>query len=212
MDINMLQKRIHKLLIISVMMVLSILVMAFLFIDHGDDSLNHATYTTMNQEIDLCKQRISSQKHTDFVLLNTWAKSLSNNTDIDSSLAEMKKENAFTSVLYIDSQRDIHFTNPSTHVEYNDLSKVYKSKVDSAFLGKQSAFIRKRNVITKEFVITYIVPVYDSSKNVTGVLSAISSLKPYANLMRKSIYGGNLYITDLKDFYGIQKDKESKDV
>ena len=104
MDINMLQKRIHKLLIISVMMVLSILVMAFLFIDHGDDSLNHATYTTMNQEIDLCKQRISSQKHTDFVLLNTWAKSLSNNTDIDSSLAEMKKENAFTSVLYIDSQ------------------------------------------------------------------------------------------------------------
>ena len=45
MDINMLQKRIHKLLIISVMMVLSILVMAFLFIDHGDDSLNHATYT-----------------------------------------------------------------------------------------------------------------------------------------------------------------------
>lgn len=78
MDINMLQKRIHKLLIISVMMVLSILVMAFLFIDHGDDSLNHATYTTMNQEIDLCKQRISSQKHTDFVLLNTWAKSLSN--------------------------------------------------------------------------------------------------------------------------------------
>lgn len=208
----MLQKRIHKLLIISVMMVLSILVMAFLFIDYGDDSLNHATYTTMNQEIDLCKQRISSQKHTDFVLLNTWAKSLSNNTDIDSSLAEMKKENAFTSVLYIDSQRDIHFTNSSTHVEYNDLSKVYKSKVDSAFLGKQSAFIRKRNVITKEFVITYIVPVYDSSKNVTGVLSAISSLKPYANLMRKSIYGGNLYITDLKDFYGIQKDKESKDV
>lgn len=60
MDINMLQKRIHKLLIISVMMVLSILVMAFLFIDRGDDSLNHATYTTMNQEIDLCKQRISS--------------------------------------------------------------------------------------------------------------------------------------------------------
>ena len=64
MDINMLQKRIHKLLIISVMMVLSILVMAFLFIDHGDDSLNHATYTTMNQEIDLCTQRISSQNHT----------------------------------------------------------------------------------------------------------------------------------------------------
>lgn len=87
----MLQKRIHKLLIISVMMVLSILVMAFLFIDHGDDSLNHATYTTMNQEIDLCKQRISSQKHTDFVLLNTWAKSLSNNTDIDSSFGRNEK-------------------------------------------------------------------------------------------------------------------------
>ena len=83
MDINMLQKRIHKLLIISVMMVLSILVMAFLLIDHGDDSLNHATYTTMNQEIDLCTQRISSQNHTDLVLLNTLAKSLSNSADID---------------------------------------------------------------------------------------------------------------------------------
>lgn len=92
MDINMLQKRIHKLLIISVMMVLSILVMAFLFIDHGDDSLNHATYTTMNQEIDLCTQRISSQNHTDLVLLNTLAKSLSNSADMDSSLAEMEKE------------------------------------------------------------------------------------------------------------------------
>lgn len=101
----MLQKRIHKLLIISVMMVLSILVMAFLFIDHGDDSLNHATYTTMNQEIDLCTQRISSQNHTDLVLLNTLAKSLSNSADIDSSLAEMEKENAFTSISYMDSQR-----------------------------------------------------------------------------------------------------------
>ena len=208
----MLQKRIHKLLIISVMMVLSILVMAFLFIDHGDDSLNHATYTTMNQEIDLCTQRISSQNHTDLVLLNTLAKSLSNSADIDSSLAEMEKENAFTSISYMDSQRGIYFANPSVHVEYNELSKVYKSKVDSAFLGKQSAFIQKQDVITKEFVITYIVPVYDSSKNVTGVLSATSSLKPYATLMKKSVYGGNLYITDLNDFYGIQKDKESKDV
>ena len=208
----MLQKRLHKLLIISVMMVLSILVMAFLFIDHGDDSLNHATYTTMNQEIDLCTQRISSQKHTDLVLLNTLAKSLSNNADIDSSLVEMKKENAFTSIVYIDSQQGMHFANPSVHVEYSELSKVFKNKVNSAFSGKKSAFIRKHNVITKEFVITYIVPVYDSSKNVTGVLSASSSLKPYADLMKKSIYGGNLYITDLKDFYGIQKDKESKDV
>ena len=153
----MLQKRIHKLLIISVMMVLSILVMAFLFIDHGDDSLNHATYTTMNQEIDLCTQRISSQNHTDLVLLNTLAKSLSNSADMDSSLAEMEKENAFTSIFYIDSQRGIYFANPSVHVEYNELSKVYKSKVDSAFLGKQSAFIQKQDVITKEFVITYIV-------------------------------------------------------
>lgn len=208
----MLQKRIHKLLIISVMMVLSILVMAFLFIDHGDDSLNHATYTTMNQEIDLCTQRISSQNHTDLVLLNTLAKSLSNSADIDSSLAEMEKENAFTSISYIDSQRGIYFANPSVHVEYNELSKVYKSKVDSAFSGKQSAFIQKQDVITKEFVITYIVPVYDSSKNVTGVLSATSCLKPYATLMKKSVYGGNLYITDLHDFYGIQKNKESKDV
>ena len=79
----MLQKRIHKLLIISVMMVLSILVMAFLFIDHGDDSLNHATYTTMNQEIDLCTQRISSQNHTDLVLLNTGTTSRKRTHKID---------------------------------------------------------------------------------------------------------------------------------
>ena len=96
----MLQKRIHKLLIISVMMVLSILVMAFLFTDHGDDSLNHATYTTMNQEIDLCTQRISSQNHTDLVLLNTLAKSLSNSADIDSSLAEMERKCLYFYFLY----------------------------------------------------------------------------------------------------------------
>ena len=62
MDASVLRKRIYKLLTFSVLMVFSILLMAFLFINHTDDSLNKATYTTMNQEIDLCKQRISSKK------------------------------------------------------------------------------------------------------------------------------------------------------
>ena len=136
----MLQKRIHKLLIISVMMVLSILIMAFLFIDHGDDSLNHATYTTMNQEIDLCTQRISSQNHTDLVLLNTLAKSLSNSADIDSSLAEMEKENAFTSISYMDSQRGIYFANPSVHVEYNELNHDILLLIQSLMFLKLASF------------------------------------------------------------------------
>lgn len=54
MDASVLRKRIYKLLIFSILMVLGILLMAFLFINHADDSLNKATYTTMDQEIDLC--------------------------------------------------------------------------------------------------------------------------------------------------------------
>lgn len=57
MDASVLRKRIYKLLIFSILMVLGILLMAFLFINHADDSLNKATYTTMDQEIDLCVQR-----------------------------------------------------------------------------------------------------------------------------------------------------------
>ena len=63
MDASVLRKRIYKLLIFSILMVLSILLMAFLFINHADDSLNRATYTTMDQEIDLCVQRVSSKKN-----------------------------------------------------------------------------------------------------------------------------------------------------
>lgn len=90
MDASVLRKRIYKLLIFSILMVLSILLMAFLFINHADDSLNKATYTTMDQEIDLCVQRVSSKKNTDLVLLNTFARNLNKETDLDSSLFEMK--------------------------------------------------------------------------------------------------------------------------
>ena len=86
MDASVLRKRIYKLLTFTVLMVFSILLMAFLFINHTDDSLNKATYTTMNQEIDLCKQRISSKKNTDLVLLNTFARNLNMETDLNSSL------------------------------------------------------------------------------------------------------------------------------
>lgn len=48
MDASVLRKRIYKLLIFSILMVLGILLMAFLFINHADDSLNKATYTTMD--------------------------------------------------------------------------------------------------------------------------------------------------------------------
>lgn len=37
-------------------------------------------------------------------------------------------------------------------------------------------------------------------------------MTPYSILLKKSINGGNLYITNLKDFYGIQKDEDSNDV
>lgn len=44
------------------------------------------------------------------------------------------------------------------------------------------------------------MPVYGNENQIVGVLCADSSLKPYTDLMRKSISGGNLYITDFKDF------------
>ena len=57
-----------------------------------------------------------------------------------------------------------------------------------------------------------IKSVYGNENQIVGVLCADSSLKPYTDLMRKSISGGNLYITDFKDFYGIQKNLESNEV
>lgn len=158
MDASVLRKRIYKLLIFSILMVLSILLMAFLFINHAGDSLNKATYTTMDQEIDLCVQRVSSKKDSKF--------------------------------------------------SYNNLSDEYKDKIKNGFLGEQSTFKQKN----KNYKLTYIVPVYGNENQIVGVLCADSSLKPYTDLMRKSISGGNLYITDFKDFYGIQKNLESNEV
>ena len=62
-----------------------------------------------------------------------------------------------------------------------------------------------KKISIKYYKLTYIVPVYENETQIVGVLCADSSLKPYTDLMRKSISGGNLYITDFKDFYGIQK-------
>ena len=108
MDASVLRKRIYKLLIFSILMVLGILLMAFLFINHADDSLNKATYTTMDQEIDLCVQRVSSKKSTDLVLLNTFARNLNKETDLDFSLFEMKKESDFSSIQFIDMNHNVY--------------------------------------------------------------------------------------------------------
>lgn len=61
-------------------------------------------------------------------------------------------------------------------------------------------------------IVTYTVPVYGNSNHIMGVLCANGSSTPYSLLLKKSINGGNLYITNLKDFYGIQKDEDSNDV
>ena len=108
MDASVLRKRIYKLLIFSILMVLGILLMAFLFINHADDSLNKATYTTMDQEIDLCVQRVSSKKNTDLVLLNTFARNLNKETDLDSSLFEIEKESDFSSIQFIDMNHNVY--------------------------------------------------------------------------------------------------------
>lgn len=207
MDASVLRKRIYKLLTFSVLMVLSILLMAFLFINHTDDSLNKATYTTMNQEIDLCKQRISSKKNTDLVLLNTYARNLNMETDLNSSLLEMKKESDFSSIQFIDMNHNVYSSENNSKLLYNDLSDEYKDKIKSGFEGKQSAFKEKNNDR-----LTYIMPVYEDANQIVGVLCADSGLQPYMDLMKKSISGGNLYVTDLKVFYGIQKDSESNEV
>ena len=207
MDASVLRKRIYKLLTFSVLMVFSILLMAFLFINHTDDSLNKATYTTMNQEIDLCKQRISSKKNTDLVLLNTFARNLNMETDLNSSLLEMKKESDFSSIQFIDMNHNVYSSEKNSKLLYNDLSDEYKDKIKSGFEGKQSAFKEKNNDR-----LTYITPVYEDTNQIVGVLCADSGLQPYMDLMKKSISGGNLYVTDLKDFYGIQKDSESNEV
>lgn len=207
MDASVLRKRIYKLLTFSVLMVFSILLMAFLFINHTDDSLNKATYTTMNQEIDLCKQRISSKKNTDLVLLNTFARNLNMETDLNSSLLEMKKESDFSSIQFIDMNHNVYSSEKNSKLLYDDLSDEYKDKIKSGFEGKQSAFKQKNNDR-----LTYITPVYEDANQIVGVLCADSGLKPYMDLMKKSISGGNLFVTDLKDFYGIQKDSESNEV
>ena len=207
MDASVLRKRIYKLLTFSVLMVFSILLMAFLFINHTDDSLNKATYTTMNQEIDLCKQRISSKKNTDLVLLNTFARNLNMETDLNSSLLEMKKESDFSSIQFIDMNHNMYSSEKNSKFLYNDLSDEYKDKIKSGFEGKQSAFKEKNNDR-----LTYITPVYEDANQIVGVLCADSGLQPYMDLMKKSISGGNLYVTDLKNFYGIQKDSESNEV
>ena len=207
MDASVLRKRIYKLLTFSVLMVLSILLMAFLFINHTDDSLNNATYTTMNQEIDLCKQRISSKKNTDLVLLNTFARNLNMETDLNVSLLEMKKESDFSSIQFIDTNYNMYSSEKNSKLLYDDLLDEYKDKIKSGFEGKQSAFKQKNNDR-----LTYIMPVYEGANQIVGVLCADSGLQPYMDLMKKSISGGNLYVTDLKVFYGIQKDSESKEV
>lgn len=210
MDKKVLKKRIHKLLFVSVVVVCAILLMAFLFINHADQSLNEATYTTMNQEVSLCKQRISSQMKTDLVLLETLSKSLSSDTDIQTGLNDMD-ESEFKAIGYVDANKSMVLSNKSTHLEYSDLSSSLQKKIDLALNGTESVLIQKHDSIHDGFVITYTVPVY-KNQTIIGALSADSDLKAYSDLMKKSIYGGNLYITDLKDFYSIQKNKESDSV
>ena len=209
MDINVLNKRMHKLLAVAIMMVMVILIMAFVFINHADNSLNKATYTTMNQEMDLCAQRISAQKDADLTLLKVLSKELIYDSDVDTLLMRMKEENDFTSILYIDINNNMHVSSGDMHITYNDLSKDLKNGISKGFSGKNSTSIQMNK---NRLIVTYTVPVYDNSNHIMGVLCANGSLTPYSLLLKKSINGGNLYITNLKDFYGIQKDEDSNDV
>lgn len=210
MDKKILRKRIYNLLVVSVTIVCAILFMAFLFITHTDQSLNDATYATMNQEISLCNQRLSSQMKNDLILLETLAKSMTYDTNIEDSLSNMEKEYNFNSVMYINQNKNVYVSN-LRQVTDDSFSKSLHNKIDLAFSGTESVLIQKKDPVTSKFVFTYTVPVYDG-QNIVGVLSASNGLSVYSNLMKTSIYGGNLYITDLKDFYNIQKDKESKQV
>lgn len=209
MDINVLNKRMHKLLTVAIMMVMVILIMAFIFINHADNSLNKATYTTMNQEMDLCTQRISAQKDVDLTLLKVLSKELIYDSDVDTLLMRMKEENDFTSILYIDINNNMHVSSGDMHITYNDLSKDLKNEISKGFSGKNSTSIQMNK---NRLIVTYTFPVYDNSNHIMGVLCANGSLTPYSILLKKSINGGNLYITNLKDFYGIQKDEDSNDV
>lgn len=209
MDINVLNKRMHKLLTVAIMMVMVILIMAFVFINHADNSLNKATYTTMNQEMDLCAQRISAQKDVDLTLLKVLSKELIYDSDVDTLLMRMKEENDFTSILYIDINNNMHVSSGDMHITYNDLSKDLKNEISKGFSGKNSISIQMNK---NRLIVTYTVPVYGNSNHIMGVLCANGSLTPYSLLLKKSINGGNLYITNLKDFYGIQKDEDSNDV
>lgn len=128
-------------------------------------------------------------------------------TDLNSSLLEMKKESDFSSIQCIDMNHNVYSSEKNSKLLYDDLSDEYKDKIKSGFEGKQSAFKQKNNDR-----LTYITPVYEDANQIVGVLCADSGLKPYMDLMKKSISGGNLFVTDLKDFYGIQKDSESNEV
>ena len=128
-------------------------------------------------------------------------------TDLNSSLLEMKKESDFSSIQFIDMNHNVYSSEKNSKLLYNDLSDEYKDKIKSGFEGKQSAFKQKNNDR-----LTYITPVYEDANQIVGVLCADSGLQPYMDLMKKSISGGNLFVTDLKDFYGIQKDSESNEV
>ena len=119
----------------------------------------------------------------------------------------MKKESDFSSIQFIDMNHNVYSSEKNSKLLYDDLSDEYKDKIKSGFEGKQSAFKQKNNDR-----LTYITPVYEDANQIVGVLCADSGLQPYMDLMKKSISGGNLYVTDLKDFYGIQKDSESNEV
>ena len=95
------------------------------------------------------------------------------------------------------------------HITYNDLSKDLKNEISKGFSGKNSTSIQMNK---NRLIVTYTVPVYGNSNHIMGVLCANGSLTPYSLLLKKSINGGNLYVTNLKDFYGIQKDEDSNDV
>lgn len=148
MDASVLRKRIYKLLIFSILMVLGILLMAFLFINHADDSLNKATYTTMDQEIDLCVQRVSSKKNTDLVLLNTFARNLNKETDLDSSLFEMKKESDFSSIQFIDMNHNVYSSKRilSFHIIIYQMN--IKIKLRMVFWGNKVHLNKKIRIIS----------------------------------------------------------------
>lgn len=148
MDASVLRKRIYKLLIFSILMVLGILLMAFLFINHADDSLNKATYTTMDQEIDLCVQRVSSKKNTDLVLLNTFARNLNKEPDLDSSLFEMKKESDFSSIQFIDMNHNVYSSKRILSFRIIIYQMNIKIKLRMVFWGSKVHLNKKIRIIS----------------------------------------------------------------